>query len=195
MKRSPGRPRDQNRETLILEVTLGLLEEVGFAGLTVDAVVARARTSKATIYRRWATKEELAIAAFDLFPVLQVESCGNLEEDVVRYLLQYGSLTETTPLRAVLPALVSEATHNPALAEKLRQTVLRRRTSGIALVEAAIERGELPAGTDAVMAHEIFIGPLLNRTFFFPDAMKEAELRKMVQVVIAGLTIVFNTAA
>lgn len=73
--------------------------------------------------------------------------------------------------------------------------MLRRRVSGIALVEAAIARGELPAGTDAVMAHEIFIGPMLNRTFFFPEAMDAAELRKLVQVVIAGLKSVFGKPA
>lgn len=71
-RRSPGRPRDASREKAILVETLALLGELGFSGLTVDAVVARAKVSKATIYRRWATKEELAIAAFDLLPLIEV---------------------------------------------------------------------------------------------------------------------------
>ncbi len=186
-RRLPGRPRDESREAKILEETLRLLGEVGFAGLTVDGVVARARASKATIYRRWATKEELAIAAFDLLPQVQIETSNNLEDDIVRYLMQYGSFAETTSLRTVLPALTSEASRNPELAEKLRQTIIRRRVSGIALVEAAIERGELPAATDAAIAHELFIGPILNRTFFFPDTLNEDEFRKLAKIVIAGL--------
>lgn len=185
--RSPGRPRDKSREVAILQETLGLLGEVGFAGLTVDAVVARARVSKATIYRRWATKEELAVAAFDLLPLIEIESTGNLEDDIVAYIEQYSRFIRTTPLRSVLPALVSEATHNRELAEKLAQTVARRRESGIALVQQAIERGELPATTNPDLSQELFIGPMLNRTFFSPDNFDIADFRKMARIIIAGL--------
>lgn len=185
--RSPGRPRDKTREAKILEETLKLLSEVGFARLTVDAVVARARASKATVYRRWATKEELAVAAFDLLPLIEIESCGDLEEDILRYIEQYSRFMQTTPLRSVLPALVSEACHNPVLAEKLQQTVMRRRESGIALVEAAIARGELPACTDPVLAQELFIGTLVNRTFFLPENFDLSDFRTMARIVVAGL--------
>jgi AcrR family transcriptional regulator len=163
------------------------MSEFGFAGLTVDAVVARAQASKATVYRRWATKEELAIAAFDLLPLLEIESCGNLVDDIVCYAQEYALFMETTPLRSVLPALVGEATHNPVLAEKLRQTVSRRRESGIMLVKAAIERGELPASTDPVLAQELFIGPIVNRTFFYPDNFELADFHKIATIIVAGL--------
>jgi len=185
--RSPGRPRDKTREAKILEETLQLLGEVGFARLTVDAVVARARASKATVYRRWATKEELAVAAFDLLPLIEIESCGDLEEDILRYIEQYSRFMQTTTLRSVLPALVSEACQNPVLAEKLQQTVMRRRESGIVLVEAAIARGELSASTDPVLAQELFIGPLVNRTFFFPENFDLADFRTLARIVVAGL--------
>lgn len=185
--RSPGRPRDKSREIAILQETLALLEEVGFAGLTVDAVVARARVSKATIYRRWATKEELAIAAFDLLPLIEIETTGNLEDDIVAYIEQYSRFIRTTPLRSVLPALVSEATHNAVLAERLAQTVARRRESGIAIVQQAIARGELPAATDPNLSQELFIGPMLNRTFFSPDNFEISDFRKMARIVILGL--------
>ena len=185
--RSPGRPRDEKREAAILEETLKLLGEVGFAGLTVDAVVARARASKATIYRRWATKEELAIAAFDLLPMIEVPDTGNLEDDVIQYLDQYGNFVRTTPLRSVLPALVSEAMHNPELAAKLRVTVEARRASGVEMVRQAIERGELPPSTDAGQAQELFIAPMLHRSFFAPENLSQRDFRAMARVIIAGL--------
>ena len=57
---SPWSPR----EAELLEVTLRLLQQEGYDGLTVDAVAATARASKATVYRRWPTKAELVLAAF-----------------------------------------------------------------------------------------------------------------------------------
>lgn len=185
--RSPGRPRDMNREKTILEVTLGLLAEVGFSGLTVDAVVARAKVSKATIYRRWSTKEELAVAAFDQLPLVEITDTGDLEENILSYIDQYGDFLRTTPLRSVLPGLVSEAMHNKALAEQLQETVERRRASGIEMFREAITRGDLPMTTDPILAHELIIGPMLHRSFFFPDNFCREDFSTIAKVIIAGL--------
>ncbi|MCP5395258.1 MAG: TetR/AcrR family transcriptional regulator [Sphingomonadaceae bacterium] len=193
-KRSPGRPRDKSRETAILAETLAILGEGGFAGLTVDAVVARAKASKATIYRRWATKEELAIAAFDLLPLIEVANTGSLEEDLVAYIGQYGEYLATTPLPSVLPALVAEAMHNDMLAEKLRQTVASRRGPGVDLIRRAIARGELPSGTDPELAHELIISPMLHRSFFDPSNFQLGDFRQMARVVIAGLRAISSEA-
>lgn len=186
VRRSPGRPRDLARENEILKVTLGILSEVGFAGLTVDAVVAKAKVSKATIYRRWATKEELAVAAFDQLPLIEIESHGNLEEDILAYVEQYRDFVQTTPLNSVLPALVSEATHNEVLAERLKETVARRRETGIAMIRQAIARGELPANTDPALAQELIIGPMLHRSFFSPENITKDDFRYFARIIIAG---------
>ena len=55
--------RGATRETAILQATLELLAESGYDQLTIDAVAARARCSKATIYRRWPGKAALVITA------------------------------------------------------------------------------------------------------------------------------------
>ena len=186
-RRSPGRPRDASREKAILEETLALLGETGFAGLTVDAVVARAKVSKATIYRRWATKEELAIAAFDLLPLIDIPQTGDLESEILAYIGRYNEFLRTTSLPSVLPALVSEAMHNEALADRLFETVQRRRESGIAMIQRAVDRGELPAATNPVIAHELIVGPMIQRSFFEPGNFREEDFRLMAKIIIAGL--------
>ena len=187
VRRSPGRPRDASREQTILVETLALLGDVGFSGLTVDAVVARAKVSKATIYRRWATKEELAIAAFDLLPLVKVPETGDLESEILAYITQYYEFLRTTSLPSVLPALVSEAMHNEALAARLHETVDRRRSSGIAMIQRAIDRGELPAGTPPSIAHELIVGPMVQRSFFDPDNLEIDDFRLMAKIIVAGL--------
>lgn len=57
--------RGELREDAVLRATLELLAEIGYGSLTMDAVAARAKASKATIYRRWAGKAELVIAAIE----------------------------------------------------------------------------------------------------------------------------------
>ncbi|MDT8862594.1 TetR/AcrR family transcriptional regulator [Alkalihalobacillus sp. MEB130] len=58
-----GRPLDKSRNEVILTATLDLLAESGFDALTIDAVAAKAKVGKATIYRRWSSKTELVIDA------------------------------------------------------------------------------------------------------------------------------------
>lgn len=187
VRRSPGRPRDASREQAILIETLALLGDVGFAGLTVDAVVARAKVSKATIYRRWATKEELAIAAFDLLPLVEIPETGDLESEIFGYITQYYEFLRTTSLPSVLPALVSEAMHNRVLADRLNETVDRRRASGIAMIQRAIDRGELPVTTRPKIAHELIVGPMVQRSFFEPDNVELDDFRLMAKIIVAGL--------
>ena len=51
------------REAELYEAVLDLLREVGYDALTMDAVAARTRSSKATLYRQWGGKAELVAKA------------------------------------------------------------------------------------------------------------------------------------
>jgi AcrR family transcriptional regulator len=58
-----GRPLDPAVSESALRVTLELLDEHGYAGLRVGDVAARAGIGLGALYRRWATKQELVLAA------------------------------------------------------------------------------------------------------------------------------------
>lgn len=187
VKRPAGRPQDEARGDAILSVTLNILAEKGYAGLTVDEIVARARVSKSTIYRRWPTKEELVIAAFDRLPPIRLVNRGNLLDDLLEIVRQYDRLMHQTPLASVLPALVSESFRNTALATQLRATIERRKLPSKTVLARAIDRGELPPDTDIELAHELMMAPLVQRSFFEADHLDLDEFRKMFSVIIAGL--------
>ncbi|MFJ1608528.1 TetR/AcrR family transcriptional regulator [Streptomyces sp. NPDC088253] len=51
------------REAELYGAVLDLLREVGYGALTMDAVAARTRSSKATLYRQWGGKAELVACA------------------------------------------------------------------------------------------------------------------------------------
>ncbi len=81
-RRVRGRPRSDEIEGTILKVAGELLAEGGFAALNFDALAARARCSKATIYRRWTSKGHLAVATLAELPDPALPDRGDLREDL-----------------------------------------------------------------------------------------------------------------
>src|ERR671938_713381 len=84
--RSPrgGRPRDPSRDEVIRAAILRLLAEVGYGALTMDAVASEARVGKATIYRRWRTKQDLVVDTISELNRAEAVApdTGSLEDDL-----------------------------------------------------------------------------------------------------------------
>jgi AcrR family transcriptional regulator len=164
VKSSPGRPRSAASEKAILDATLELLMEEGYGGLTTDKVALRAGASKSTMYRRWPSKQHLVIAAFDSTPELQIPDTGSLESDLYAVVKEYIHILNNTPLSGVLPALLGERAHNADLAKVLDPLIKRRAIPLRTVLNRAIDRGELPAKTNADLAAEIIMGPIQMRS-------------------------------
>ena len=54
-----GRPRSVEANDAILAAAIALVREVGYDNVTIEAIAGRAGVGKATIYRRWPSKEPL----------------------------------------------------------------------------------------------------------------------------------------
>ena len=183
----PGRPRSQEAEAAILEATAHLLAELGYGAVTTDKIAARARVSKSTIYRRWPSKEHLAIAALGRSEPLKVAGKGNALDQLVDVLLQFAGLVRGTPLAGLLLTLLGERVHNPTLAAELDRVIEQRRWPVKAIVQRAVERKELPAGTDIDMAVDLIMGPLVVRLFFLPGDVSRKAVREMIRIALRGL--------
>ena len=111
--RGPGRPRDAHADEAILEATLELAGTVGLIGLTMDAVAARAGVSKATIYRRWSSKESLVLDAWmACFPVEEFPDAGSLVGDLVANARMISDSFSVGTFAKVLPQMVAAARVN-----------------------------------------------------------------------------------
>ena len=114
--RRGGRPRDPSRDEVIRAALVRLLGEVGYGGLTMDALAQAAGVGKATIYRRWRTKQDLIVDSIcDLGSVLTAPpDTGSLREDIRQFM---HLLAETTrgPVGAMLQSLVPAMQHHPEL--------------------------------------------------------------------------------
>src|SRR5580704_3688650 len=126
-KRKPGRPRSKRSEEAIIRATTALLADERYSSFTVSKVAARARASKSTIYRRWPTKEHLVIEAFNRWPALTPHDRGDVMSDLLDLYRQFLRILHRPPSNAIMPTLVAERVHNPALAAVFDPLMQRRR--------------------------------------------------------------------
>jgi AcrR family transcriptional regulator len=111
-----------------MDAVVELLTEVGFGGLTIDAVAHRAGVGKATIYRRWDGKEQLVLDALAAgrIPVPQPDT-GTLRDDLLAYYLPLADIEAQQGAVRLMPALAAEAAVDPDLADRLHAFVSDRR--------------------------------------------------------------------
>ncbi len=143
-----GRPRDPSRDEAIRTALLRLLGEVGYGGLTMDALAQEAGVGKATIYRRWRTKQDLIVDSIaDLGALLTVPpDTGSLREDIRQFMHLVVEITRS-PVGAMLQSLLSAMHHHPELRAAYRAgpwTVWR--TAYAQMWARAEARGEVTPG-------------------------------------------------
>lgn len=185
--RAAARPRGLATERAILDATLQILHDGGYAALTIDRVAATARASKTTIYRRWKTKEHLVLAVFEQMPVTMPEIDGSLTENLIALFAQFSSIMQDSPLRGVLPNLVAECINNPALSSALAQVNDRRRTPIRHVLQHAIQRGELAADTNVELVIDTIQGAISIRLYFLLGTLSDDWIHGLVQLLLNGI--------
>lgn len=141
------RRRGDELEDALLDAAWQELQANGYAGLTYDAVAARAQTSKPVLYRRWPTKADLVVAAMThagLFERRELPDTGSLREDVLASLRDFNDARADfiTAIGLYLASIASDTGLSPA---DLRARLLGdRRSGGTVFLERAVGRGEVP---------------------------------------------------
>lgn len=161
--RRPGGRTARNRAA-IFQATLIQLARDGYADLSFDAIAAQAGVHKTTIYRRWRTRDRLVAAAFMDYAARELElvDTGNIDHDM-RALARSVAATLAQPIVvAAIRATLSVS------APEIRGEIARRfwgsREAAVGpLIVRAIERGQLPVGTDPAALIAAIAAPLYFR--------------------------------
>jgi AcrR family transcriptional regulator len=183
-QRPGGRSARVRRE--VLAATLRVLLEEGLDAATIPAIAERAGVHHTSIYRRWndraALIREAALSAVDA--AAPVPDTGNLRSDLIAGLDDVRQLL-SSPLGTVL---LDAARSRDDDLDELRQTYWRARLDQCsAVVERAVARGELPAGTDHRLVFELLIGPIHARILLSPDTLEDVETTTIVDAVLNGV--------
>src|SRR3954449_8598340 len=184
-----GRPRDPSRDGVIRAAILRLLADVGYGALTMDAVAAQAGVGKATIYRRWRTKEDLVVDTIAELHHMGAATpdTGSLEGDL-RQLLHSLVSVVNGPLGAATLSLLSTVPHQPALAEAFRAGPIGVWRSAFDEVWARAEqRGELRPGVSGSLSAEATSALLVQRWLLTGDSVDDDYADQVLQTVILPL--------
>jgi AcrR family transcriptional regulator len=188
--RSPGRPRSERAEKAILEATLDLLaEEAGVAGVTIEAVAARAGVGKTTIYRRWPNKEKLIIDALASTKAsLPPLTGGSVRDDLVAQ--AQAVRPGNDPRGDCLWNIIGGASKHPELARQFEAEVIEpRRERMRGLFRRGIETGEIDPGVDIEVAVSMIVGAISMRTRNYLDRSLPADFHeRVVDTALRGLS-------
>jgi len=183
-----GRPRSDDVHRRILDATRDLLGEEGFADLKLEHVAARAGVGKATIYRRWGSKEALAQELLSglAAPHIEIAVTGDTRQELLAAVLNPMRAVTETPFGPVIRALLSQIAVNPTLGDPFRATVVQARRDEIRrVVDRGIERGDLRPDADKDVATELLVGPVYFRLMFGGD-LDDAFAGRVVDCVLDG---------
>jgi AcrR family transcriptional regulator len=185
-----GRPRSAMVHEAILQAAVALFIEQGFEGMSVEAVAASAGVGKATIYRRWLSKEDLVIdAVARIFAEPVTPNTGSVRDDLVASGRELQVLMSASPTGEVFPRVAAELARRSPLGRLYGKRVIgpRRAIFGDAL-RRGIERGELPASTDIELAVDQLVGMLLLRRLTGRLQQAESDLaERAVDMLLFGL--------
>jgi AcrR family transcriptional regulator len=153
---SLGRPRDPDVDGAALAAAARLMVDDGYATMTMERIAERAGVSKAALYRRWPNKLALVVDAIDAFTrdSIVVPDTGSLRGDMISLL--GGFSRDRHADVETYDALTAAVESDHELAERCR-AVLAAKLSNLfrVLVERAVSRGELPAGTDVELVADL----------------------------------------
>lgn len=181
-----ARPRvEGDREREVLTAALEVLGDVGYDRLTMDAVAARARASKATLYRRWAGKAALVTEALAAAKgSAPAPDTGSLRGDLLAMYCGAGGLTDAGTVRR-LGSVITAITTDPEFAAAFRAHVLADRLAAAAAVfERARERGDLREDVDLDVLVPALPGILLHRSHLLGEPTDTDVVARVVDQVI-----------
>ena len=189
VRRKRGRPRDPEADGRILAAAASLILLRGFDSMTVDEVATSAGVGKATVYRRWARKEDLAVAAMEQLyrDEMPTPDTGSLREDLR---LMYASVLTFVNSPAgtdYVRTTIKESMRDERIATLYREASDRAEQNAARVFERAIARGEARADMPVPAAVQLLSGIVAARAITGQDMPGVDEIDTLVEFVLRGI--------
>ncbi len=174
----------------VLHAASELLTEVGYDAMSIEDVAARAGVHKTTVYRRWPTKAALTADAASLHSAdaVPIPDTGNMADDLKLLTRAIVANIGTDGGARRARSITAASATSDELAAAMQGFWANRLALTTQIIERAIERGELPASTDANLIIEAVIGPLYVRLLLTGETITEELADQIVELVTQGAT-------
>ena len=186
-QKTPGRPRSTKSHQAILKAALELLGEVGFENMSIEAISARARVGKTTIYRRYNSKEELVADAIEsIRQDVVIPDTGNLDNDLDELIENAAQITLSPLGRQTVAMIISSAASNSQFAQIYWTKYLQpRREAFASVIERAKMRNEIQADVDSGLIFDSMSGIMLYALIFPPETESWTKyIRKALHLLL-----------
>lgn len=189
------RKRGAALEDAILDAAWDELSQVGYTAFSVEGVAARARTGKASIYRRWPTRTQLLFDAVNSrLPTpaqcgIPVELPDNVTTaDALRNVACAITQVLNSPAGDVMRAVKCEAASDPELARAIDdQFQAPRRAAMLALLRRGVERGEVRPGADTAMVADVLPAVLTHRIILQREPITAEAISEIIEQILLPL--------
>lgn len=172
---------------MILRAAVEEMAEVGYGGVTIESIAARAGVGKSTIYRHWPDKLELIADAFETFHEQLVPDLGDrsVHESLALLLAHLAEVVIDSTWSRCIPALIEGAERDPRVREFHHRYAADRRQALIDLIVRGIRDGEVRGEVDPELAVSALLGAIFYRRLWTPHPLDPVETRRLVELVLA----------
>lgn len=191
-KRRPGRPVEERPRRAALDAVLDLIVERGITGVTTNAVAERAGISKATMYRRWRSKDALVADAIGTLVdrEIVIPDTGTLRGDVHELLAEAAALYSTPRAGALMPELVAGMARDRDLADAVRSGFLAARRDALDhVLRRAASRGELREDVDHALCLDLFGGVIFYRLLITGGPLDQRLVDDLTALILRAIAI------
>jgi AcrR family transcriptional regulator len=167
-----------------------MLQESGFADLSIEAIAAAAGVGKATIYRWWPTKATLVAEAFSnsADQELRFPDTGSLRTDMTQQMRQLARVFRSRRGR-IVAALLGGGQSDAELLEAFRERfMLPRRNEAYETLRRGIRRGEIAEDTDLDLVLDALYGPMYMRFLIRHDSLTDEFVTNICDLVLSRVT-------
>jgi TetR/AcrR family transcriptional regulator, regulator of autoinduction and epiphytic fitness len=172
----------------ILQAAVDELAEVGYGGVTIESIAARAGVGKSTIYRHWPDKLALIADAFETFHEAMVPDLGDLPvlEAVALLIGHVAEVVVDSTFSRCIPALIEGAERDPRVREFHHRYSAERRQALIDLIARGVESGELRPGIDPGLATATLLGTLFYQRLMTAEPFEPGQAAALVRLVLSS---------
>jgi AcrR family transcriptional regulator len=184
------RRRGKELEDALYNAALAELAAVGYGGLTMEGIAARARTGKAALYRRWSSKHDLVLAAllYALPPVPEPRPDRSARENLLAILVAHCDLVAG---KTAFPGLriMNQLLHEPELRAIFADAVVRPRLRIMeSVLEAGVDNGEIDAATVTPYTARVGTALINQQVLLTGVPPNKRQLAQIVDTVVAHAT-------
>ena len=183
-----ARPRSESARQKVIAAALEEIAELGVGGCTIDAVAKRSGVAKTTIYRHWASCNDLIVeACHESIGPFPTPNTGSLRADLIVLYAAFAPMMDDPSFFRMALGMIARSEADEDF-RKLKAKMMKERHHPIQTVlELAMARGELSRDINLDWALTVIEGPFVATRILRGERIPTESIPKFVDAALHGL--------